>query len=104
MCDSDPDVQLHNHSETNNILKCCSYFMEDPCNKKMCEIGKRICYPLNYMEYSKEFYQPSSTKKKSKLIWYIWIMSIDRPEKREVVFLCFLMNLLIIVDEMIYVL
>ena len=42
LCDSDPDMQFYNNSETNNILKSCSYLVEDSFNKKCLELEKRI--------------------------------------------------------------
>ena len=38
LCDSDPDMQFYNNSETNSILKSCSYLVEDSFNEKCLEL------------------------------------------------------------------
>ena len=38
LCHSDPDMQFYNNSETNNILKSCSYLVEDSFNKRCLEL------------------------------------------------------------------
>ena len=41
LCDTDPDIEFYNNSEpniSNNILKSCSYFVEDSFNKKCLEL------------------------------------------------------------------
>ena len=122
-------MQLYSNSETNNILKSFGYFVGNPFNWKCLELrnksGLFYVIHLNARSIPKNFDNFLTFLENIEIQFTViglsetWLNETNQnlygikgysqvnnygPEKREVLFHCFLMNLLNIVDEMIYLL